>query len=61
MVGPLASIKQTHIYSKHKSWCRQDFTVLHFVIMLYTNDMQGRRGRDVVGFTTTCAISAHHH
>jgi hypothetical protein len=23
--------------------------------------MRGRRGRMVVGFTTTCAISAYHH
>ena len=29
----------------------------------YQNLLRGRRGRDrmVVGFTTTCAISAYHH
>ena len=28
---------------------------------LYNNTNEGRRGRIVVGFTTTYAISAYHH
>ena len=33
------------------------------LLSLFTNDIGGRRGRGrmVVGFTTTCAISAYYH
>ena len=35
----------------------------HCFLLLISNAFRGRRGRDlmVVGFTTTCAISAYHH
>ena len=38
------------------------FTVCKQIMQFIINN-GGRRGRDrmVIGFTTTCAISAHHH
>ena len=42
------------------SW-RRLFYHITFVIYLYYIKVWGRRDRIVVGFSTTCAISAYHH
>jgi len=33
------------------------------LLLFFLSTVRGRRGRDhmVIGFTTTCAISAYHH
>ena len=42
---------------------RSSVTVMLFILILIDEILMGRRGGDhmVVGFTTTCAISAYHH
>jgi len=48
-------------------WCLQSFLIIiwsfhSFQVAVVLLNSRGRRGRDhmVVGFTTTCAISAYH-
>jgi len=52
------------MYELHTSCNKSEYVTVNVDYERYSsNNVGGRRGRDhmVVGFTTTCAISAYHH
>jgi hypothetical protein len=55
-----ANGKVSHI---HRRMCEWDYTIDKSLFVYKAKEGRDRRGRDrmIVGFTTTCAISAYHH
>jgi hypothetical protein len=49
------------VFSNCSCVCHIHVCLLRFELHVYISGRRGRRGRIVVGFTTTCAISAYHH